>query len=92
MKENGGTFPEQDQIIAAIKGSSFESFSTTVNFALGGGHQAITESVYGITKYDNDNGEPGVSDVKFYPAECVMPPDGQTSVEWIEGGMKGAQC
>ena len=92
MKDNGGSFPSQDQVIAAIKGSSFESFSTTVDFALGGGHQAITENVYGITKYDSENGEPGVTDVKFYPAKCVMPPDGKTSVEWIEGGMEGAEC
>ena len=25
-------------------------------------------------------------------AECIMPPDGVSSVEWIKGGMKGAQC
>ncbi len=92
MKDNGGNFPDQDQVIAAIKGAKFESFSTTVDFALADGHQAITENVYGITKYDSENGEPGVTDVKFFPAECVMPPDGETSVEWIKGGMKGAKC
>jgi len=92
MKNNGGTFPTQDQVIEAIEGSTFESFSTTVNFALANGHQAITEHVYGLSKYDEESGEAGASDVKFFPAECVMPPDGQTSVEWIEGGMQGAKC
>jgi branched-chain amino acid transport system substrate-binding protein len=87
-----GGFPTQDQVIAAFTGLEFESFSTTVKMALGGGHQAITENGYGITKYDNDNGEAGVSGVKFFPAECVMPPEGVSSVDWIKGGMKGAKC
>jgi branched-chain amino acid transport system substrate-binding protein len=87
-----GGFPSQDQVIEAFKGQEFESFSTTVKMALAGGHQAITENVYGITKWNDDLAEPGVTDVKFYPAECVMPPEGQTSVEWIQGGMQGAKC
>ena len=56
------------------------------------GHQAITDHVYGITKWDADNGVPAVIDVQTFKAECVMPPDGVGSVEWIEGGMQGAQC
>ncbi|MEQ8817790.1 MAG: ABC transporter substrate-binding protein [Thalassobaculum sp.] len=87
-----GGFPTQDQVIASFKGMEFESFSTTVKLALAGGHQAVTENVYGITKWNAEAAEPGVTDVKFYPAECVMPPDGQTSVEWIEKGMPGAKC
>lgn len=87
-----GSFPSQDQVISAMEGMEFESFSTTVKMALANGHQAITENVYGITKWNNDLAEAGVTDVKFYPAECVMPPDGQTSVEWIEKGMPGAKC
>ena len=31
-------------------------------------------------------------EVKFYPAECVNPPEGVKSVDWINGGMKGAKC
>ncbi len=87
-----GGFPTQEQVIKAFTGMEFESFSTTVKMALGDGHQAITENGYGITKYDNENGEPGITDVKFFPAECVMPPQGVTSVDWIKGGMKGAKC
>jgi len=92
MKDNGGSFPNQDQVIAAMKGAKFQSFSTMVDYALADGHQAITESAYGITKYDSESGEVGVTEVKFFPAECVMPPAGQTSVEWIKAGMPGAQC
>jgi len=90
--DKAGSDATDEQLADALRGISFESFSTTVEMALGGGHQAITENGYGITKYDEENGENIVTDVKFYPASCVMPPEGANSVEWIEGGMKGAKC
>lgn len=90
--EAAGGFPTQDQVIDAYTGLEFESFSTTVKMSLGGGHQATTENPLGVTYWDAEKAEVAVKDVKFYPAECVMPPDGQTSVEWIENGMKGSSC
>jgi len=87
-----GGFPSQDQVIKSFTGLEFESFSTTVKLALAGGHQAVTENGYGISKWNAEAGEPGLTDIKFYPAECVMPPEGVTSVEWIEKGMPGAKC
>jgi len=90
--KKAGGFPTQDQVIEAMKGAKFESFSTTVDMALGDGHQAITENGYGITKWDAKAGELKLEKVKFYPAECVNPPEGVNSVDWIKGGMKGAKC
>ena len=90
--DKAGSDATDEQLADALRGASFESFSTTVDMALGGGHQAITENGYGITKYDAENGENIVTEVKFYPATCVMPPEGVNSVEWIEGGMQGAKC
>jgi branched-chain amino acid transport system substrate-binding protein len=90
--KTAGSFPSQDQVIAALKGATFESFATTVKMALGDGHQAITENGYGITKWDPKADELKLEKVKFYPAECVNPPEGVESVEWIKGGMKGAKC
>jgi branched-chain amino acid transport system substrate-binding protein len=87
-----GGFPDQDAVIKAFTGLEFESFSTQVKMSLAGGHQAATENGYGLTKYDEKSGEVTVTDVTFYPAECVLPPDGTESVAWIEGGMKGAKC
>lgn len=91
-KAAAGGFPAQDKVIAAFKGLEFESFSTTVKLALADGHQAVTESAYAITKWNADAAEPGVADLKFYPAGCINPPEGVTSVEWIEKGMPGAKC
>jgi branched-chain amino acid transport system substrate-binding protein len=90
--DKAGSDATDEQLAAALRGITFESFSTTVEMALGGGHQAVTENGYGITKYDDENGENVVTDVKFYPASCVMPPEGVESVQWINGGMKGAKC
>jgi len=89
---NGGKFPSTDQVIAALEGLEFQSMSTKVRMALNKGHQAITDHVYGVTKWDKEKGEPVMADVQTFKAECVMPPDGVSSVDWIKGGMKGAKC
>jgi len=90
--KKAGGFPTQDQVIDAMTGMSFDSFATHVDMALGDGHQAITENGYGITKWDAKSGEMKLEQTKFYPAKCVNPPPGVNSVDWINGGMKGAQC
>jgi branched-chain amino acid transport system substrate-binding protein len=90
--DKAGSDASDEQLAAALKGITFESFSTTVEMKLGNGHQAVTENGYGITKYDSVNGENVATNVKFYPASCVLPPNGINSVDWIKGGMKGAKC
>ncbi len=90
--DKAGSDASDEALGDALRGITFESFSTTVEMSLGGGHQAVTENGYGITKYDDENGENVVTDVKFYPGSCIMPPEGINSVDWIKGGMKGAKC
>ena len=90
--DKAGSDASDEALGDALRGITFESFSTTVEMSLGGGHQAVTENGYGITKYDDENGEYVVTDVKFYPGSCIMPPEGVNSVDWIKGGMKGAKC
>ncbi len=83
---NGGKRPSQDQIMAALKGSSFETPAGRVDMARANGHQAIQGTVYGTTK--TVNGKITMIDVKHYPAEVVQPPEGMTSGDWIKSGMK----
>ena len=90
--DKAGSDASNEALGDALRGITFESFSTTVEMSLGGGHQAVTENGYGITKYDDENGENVVTDVKFYPGSCIMPPEGVNSVDWIKGGMTGAKC
>ena len=78
------------EITAALVGLSFEAPSGTVRMAIGKGHQAIQEMVYGQFKLEG--GKPVITRVVRYPAECVNPPDGTTSKKWIESGFPGAKC
>jgi branched-chain amino acid transport system substrate-binding protein len=91
-KANGGKFPSKEQVMAALRGATFPSFTTDVVMSHNNGHQATTEDRWGITKWDDARGEVGVTDVVVFKASCIMPPDGVKSVDWIKGGMKGAKC
>jgi branched-chain amino acid transport system substrate-binding protein len=83
---NGGKRPTNEQVAAALKGSTFEGPGGTVRMAIGKGHQAIMETVYGQTKMEG--GKLTVVNVKRYPAEQVNPPDGVKSSDWIKNGFK----
>jgi branched-chain amino acid transport system substrate-binding protein len=54
--------------------------------ALGKGHQAIEETVYGTAK--SEGGKLTFVNVKRYPAERVNPPEGAKSAEWIKTSLK----
>jgi branched-chain amino acid transport system substrate-binding protein len=56
------------------------------------GHQAATEHVIGILEWDKEAGVPVMTKVIKFAADCVMPPPGINSTEWLKGGMKGAKC
>jgi branched-chain amino acid transport system substrate-binding protein len=89
---NGGEMPDVDQVIEAFEYLEFDSPSGPVSMAIGGGHQAIQETAYGLYKFDRDQGEATVENVKRYPAACVNPPEGAKSLEWIAEGFPGAEC
>jgi branched-chain amino acid transport system substrate-binding protein len=86
MAANGGKKPTNEQVGAALKGSTFQGPGGTVKMAIGKGHQAIMETVYGQTKLVN--GKITMVNVKRYPAERVNPPEGMKSADWIKAGFK----
>ena len=88
----GKPAPDQEAVIAAFEHLKFEGIGTTIDMALGKGHQGITEIAYGQYKFDTKTGEPTLSNVVHYPASCVNPPDGIKSSEWIKNGMPDAKC
>jgi branched-chain amino acid transport system substrate-binding protein len=83
--------PDTEATIAAFENLTFNTPSGEVRMTLGNGHQAIQPMSYGTYKYDPDKGAQLV-DVVTYAAECVNPPAGKTSAEWIAGGFEGAKC
>ena len=82
----GGKRPTNEQVGAALKGSTFEGPGGTVRMAIGKGHQAVMETVYGQTKLQGD--KLTIVNVKRYPADKVNPPEGLKSADWIKGGFK----
>jgi branched-chain amino acid transport system substrate-binding protein len=82
----GTEAPTQEQIITAFERSSFETPSGTIKMALGKGHQAVEETVYGQAK--TVNGKLTFVNVKRYPAEKVNPPEGVKSADWIKASLK----
>src|SRR5450759_1769907 len=83
---NGGKRPSTEQVAAALENLTFEGPGGTVKMAIGKGHQAIMETVYGMSKVVG--GQMTVANVKRYPAEKVNPPEGVKSGDWIKGGFK----
>jgi len=82
----GTAAPTPDQVIAAFEGITFETPSGTIKMALGKGHQAIEETVYGQAK--TVQGKLTFVNVKRYPADKVNPPEGVKSADWIKAGFK----
>ncbi|HVY05829.1 MAG TPA: ABC transporter substrate-binding protein [Burkholderiales bacterium] len=78
--------PDNEAIIKAFEGETFDSPSGKVMMKLGKGHQAVTGTAYGQTR--EVNGQITVVNVKYYPVERVQPPEGVNSVDWIKSGMK----
>jgi branched-chain amino acid transport system substrate-binding protein len=85
----GGAAPDQDRVITAFEGMSFQAPSGTVKMAIGKGHQAVSEAVYGTVK--NVGGKVTFVNVKRYPAEQVLPPEGMKSADWIKATFKPAK-
>ena len=88
----GGTKPAPEEIGKGLEGLKFDAFGTTVHMSRSKGHQAVTESAIGVSRFDKAKGVPGVTDVTYYPADCVNPPDGVKGEVWIKSGFKGAKC
>jgi len=90
---NQGRWPTQDQVIKAFERLEFDTPSGPIKMALGKGHQGVEPVVYGITgDFDPTTGEVKLTNVIEFPVECVNPPDGMKSEDWIAQGFPGAKC
>ena len=74
--KKGDAKPTSDEVAAAFKGIEFEGPSGLVKLAIGDGHQGISETAYGIYRFNKEKNEPEIVDVMRFPAECVNPPAG----------------
>ena len=92
MAKNGGKKPSAEQMADALRGSSWESPAGTIRMALGGGQQAVQGTAIGRTKYDTQLKRVVAIDIQTFKADCVNPPAGTKSIDWIKAGFPGAKC
>jgi branched-chain amino acid transport system substrate-binding protein len=91
MAANGGKKPTPEQLAAALTGLEWDSPAGRIRMALGDGHQAIQETAIGKTRYDTGKKMVVLEDIQRFPAECVNPPAGMKSEDWIKAGFPGAK-
>ncbi len=92
MAANGGQKPSTEQLAAALTGMEWDSPGGKIRMVLGDGHQAIQETAIGRTRYDPAKKMVTLEQIQRFPAECVNPPIGVKSEDWINGGFAGAKC
>lgn len=92
MEANGGEKPTDEQLAAAMKGSSWPAPSGVIEMALADGHQAIQPNAIGVTQWNEDAGEMQLVDIEYFDSRCVNPPEGKKANAWIKEGFPGAQC
>ena len=91
MAANGGKKPSPEQLAAALKGSEWDSPAGRIRMLLGDGHQAVQDTAIGRTRYDAGKKMVMIDDIMRFPADCVNPPPGMKSEDWIKGGFPGAK-
>lgn len=92
MAKNGGKKPTPEQLADALRGSSWDTPGGLVQMKLAGGHQAIQPTAIGRTKFDAGVKRVVATDIQTFKAECVNPPEGSKSLDWIKAGFPGAKC
>ncbi len=83
---------DQEAIIGALEGLEWSGPSGKVSMSLANGHQAVQDTAYGTYKFDRSTGKGKLVNIIRFPAKCVNPPPGVSSIDWIKGGFKGAEC
>src|SRR6516164_7887501 len=92
MAANGGKKPTSEELAAAMVGIEWDAPPGHIKLALGDGHQAIQSNAAGRSKWDPDAKMVRLVDIERFAAECVNPPPGIKSVDWIAQGFPGAKC
>jgi branched-chain amino acid transport system substrate-binding protein len=82
IKDNGGKWPTKEQVADATKGIVTEAYSRPIKVREDG--QGLADQLLGITKRDPKYKFAILDDIEVYPADKIMPPVGQISVDWLK--------
>jgi len=78
-----GGWPTQEQIAATLENHGF--YTPAGYHTIGPDHQGYSTAHFGRAAWDDDLGAPVLEDVEAIPPNHVSPPQGEASLEWIEG-------
>ncbi|HSD50386.1 MAG TPA: ABC transporter substrate-binding protein, partial [Candidatus Methylomirabilis sp.] len=87
MKDAGGAWPTQDQVIKAFEGIEYR-VPPGRTMTIRGDHNGIEPAIVGLTKHDPKYPFAILVQMTVFPAVEVNPPLGVKSNDWIEGWKK----
>lgn len=87
-----GRWPTPDEVVKAFEYLDFDSPSGRIAMAIGGGHQAIEDALFGTVKADPQKRQNVLANPRVFQAKCVNAPDGMKTLDWIDQGFPGARC
>ncbi len=86
-------WPTVEEVVRAFEYLEFEGAAGRIRLALGNGHQAVEPVGFGIVRsFDPTKREVTLERVIRFRVECVNPPAGVKSLDWIRRGFPGAVC
>ena len=85
--ENGGDWPDTEQVAEAMKGLTFQGFGRPLTVREDG--QSVEAQLIGTTAKSPDYPFRVISDIAIYDGAQLMPPAGTKSLDWIAGFKPG---
>ena len=82
MDQNGGRWPNTEQVIKAFEGLTWDSPYGTVTMRPD--HQAVHAAIVGVTKYDPVYGFDTMTRIVAFKADEIMPPLGMKTHDWLQ--------
>ena len=88
VKDKNGAWPTTEEIGAALEGLTFETPRGPVTVRKD--HEAVHDAVWGVAsgRTHPELGYPILDNLRTFSAADTLPPEGKTTVQWIEGWPK----
>lgn len=83
MAENGGAWPDQEQIIAAMEGLEYQGFGRPLSMREDG--QAVEAQLVGTTAKSDAHPFKILKNIAVYDGAELMAPVGEELLDWIAG-------
>ena len=82
MDQNGGRWPNTEEVIKAFEGLTWQTPYGPVTMR--SDHQAVHGAIVGVTKFDPTYGFAIMTHIRAFKAEEIMPPLGVRTHDWLK--------